>query len=431
MPRDRILVVGAGPAGLSAAASLAKAGERVIVVDQAPGIGGAVYAQNRTDPAMAPAQAREFRSLLKAVSQHGNRIDIRCATSFIGLDYKGKAMIAGAGRLLFRPRALILATGAREIVRPRPGWTLPGVTTVGAIQVALKSSGRPPRGTVAIAGSGPLLYALGAQLALAGNAPRAIFDAAQPFRHPGAALRLPMPVIREAAGYVMTLIRQRVPILAGTQLLSIEAEDGKLRLTTNRTGDFHTLRVDCLGLHDGLACNDYGVPGDADIPVASAGDCRQVLGRFAAVKDGKRAAAEILGRLRPGELRPPPPSLAPEEAAQARLERMFAQAGGPLLHELPGDTIICRCENRSLADLNDLKPAERTVRTLRLNGRFGMGACQGRFCLDWVATLAAGRECAATVRGRRWPVRPVSIDDMLNATDESETEIHIHAENAT
>lgn len=429
MAEQRILIVGAGPAGLSAAVSLAEAGQDTVVVDHMPTIGGAVYAQNRTGGEWPQSHGFERRALFEAVEAQKPRIDIRCATAFVGLDYQGNALLAGSCGLLFQPRAVIMATGARELVRPRPGWTLPGVTTVGALQVALKNTGRAPKGLIAIAGTGPLLYALGAQLARAGNAPVAVFETARPFHHPRAALRLPLPVLREAAGYMATLIRARVPIVTSARVQSIFQDADGLRLETTQRGRFATLMVDHLGLHDGLARNDYGLPDHPIVPVTAAGDCRDVLGRFAAVKDGARAAAEVLARLGLDVTARPVPSLTPEKAALERLETLFACDDDIDLNTLPDDTILCRCENRTLGDFNALRQTERTARMLRLNGRFGMGACQGRFCLDWVANLAG--DAAERVRGRRWPVRPISVQDILEAADDSGHAIPITSETTT
>src|SRR5262249_33569479 len=66
----------------------------------------------------------------------------------------------GAHELHFN--RLIIATGAREIFLPFPGWTLPGVTGVGGLQALIKS-GLPVAGKpIVVAGSGPLLLAAAA-----------------------------------------------------------------------------------------------------------------------------------------------------------------------------------------------------------------------------------------------------------------------------
>jgi hypothetical protein len=409
---------------MAAATALADAGQNVILADHAPKIGGAVYAQNRTGVDSTRFHRKESQALFTSLAGQASRIDIRCSTSFAGIDYQGNALLTGAGGLLFRPRAIVMATGARELVRPRPGWTLPRVTTVGAVQIGLKTTGQVPAGRIVIAGSGPLLYALGAQLASAGNPPIAVIDAARPFSHPLTALRLPFPILREAAGYFLALVRARVPILAGTSLLAIKEEGAALQVATSHTGRFAAFSCDRLCLHDGLASNDYGLPSNPVIPVIAAGDCRKVLGRFAAVKDGNRAAAEVLARLNLAGNKVRQQSLLSDETAQARLGKMFAHDASAELASLPDDTVLCRCENRTLADLRSLAPEERSARMLRLNGRFGMGACQGRFCLDWVARLAGNTPEPNQIRGQRWPVMPIPVADLLNAADRSREDIH-------
>src|ERR1700737_2470370 len=83
--------------------------------------------------------------------------------------------IAGASRML-RARHVILATGALERPFPIPGWTLPGVMTVGGAQGLLKSSGMIPRGRVVLAGAGPLIWLLASQLLRAGGGIDCILD---------------------------------------------------------------------------------------------------------------------------------------------------------------------------------------------------------------------------------------------------------------
>ena len=63
---------------------------------------------------------------------------------------------------------------------PVRGWTLPGVMSVGAAQIALKSAGLLPEGPVVLAGTGPLLYLYASQVLAAGGAIDAILDTYPP-----------------------------------------------------------------------------------------------------------------------------------------------------------------------------------------------------------------------------------------------------------
>ena len=68
------------------------------------------------------------------------------------------AIVAGRSTL-FRPKRLVLATGAYEQSLPVPGWTLPGVMTVGALQTLARSYRVAPGERIVIAGNGPLVPA--------------------------------------------------------------------------------------------------------------------------------------------------------------------------------------------------------------------------------------------------------------------------------
>jgi hypothetical protein len=81
--------------------------------------------------------------------------------------------------------------------------------------------------------------------------------------------------------------------------------------------------------------------------------------------------------------------------------------------------VICRCEARTLDDLRALGPRP-TDRQLRLDGRFSMGACQGRLCAEWVGRLALPDTAKPRLGADRWPTRPIVIADLLAAPDETE-----------
>lgn len=418
MSEPTVLVVGAGPAGLAAAVELARAGFAVRVVDQGRAPGGAVHRQplpGAVAVALA-AHRRRWRRLWADVAACGPAIAVTCETRLIGLDATGTALLTGAGAGVIRPRALVLATGAMERVLPRPGWTLPGVQTAGAIQTALKTTGQAPAGRIVLAGSGPLLLAVGAELVRLGNPPVAIVEAARPFR--AGALALPLSYQREAARHLARLAWARVPLLTGARVERIAPGEasgeasGKatawLRVSLGGRQGGREIVADLLGLHDGIRSADPGPPAAPPIPVVRAGDCREALGARAALADGRHAGRVLAARLAGRKVPDEPADLARERLAQARLTQLYAHDEPGTLAGLPDHTVLCRCEGRTLADLRALGPAP-TVRDLRLIGRFGMGPCQGRFCGEWVARLGG----TADLGHPRLPLRPVAIADLL------------------
>jgi len=80
----------------------------------------------------------------------------------------------------FVAERILLATGAQERPVPIPGWTLPGVMSAGAAQIALKTAGMVPSGRVVLAGQGPLMWLLANQLIRAGVLPVLVETRTQP-----------------------------------------------------------------------------------------------------------------------------------------------------------------------------------------------------------------------------------------------------------
>lgn len=430
MADPRVLVVGAGPAGIAAAVELARAGLPVLVVDLAPRAGGAIHRQPvHGGAAHGPwAQRRRWARLMADLAALRDLVTLAFGTRFCGVDSSGTVLLSGALDLLFRPRALVLAVGAREKVLPRPGWTLPGVETAGSLQARLKTLGVAPEGRVLLAGSGPLLLAVGAELARLGRPPAAIVEAARPFAAPWRALRLPPSYLAEAAGSVARLTAARVPILTGTDLTAITTNSaGALAATVATPRGNRSIAADLVALHDGIAPDATGLADSPALPVLRLGDCRAALGGRAAIHDGRSGGRALAGRLLGQPALAPDPGLAREIRAQTLLAQIYARDSAAHFARLPGDTVICRCENRTLDDLRALGPAP-TARQLRLDGRFAMGACQGRFCGDSLRSLTgdgfggrtSGSGDATAPGATRWPPRPIPIAALVAATDETE-----------
>jgi NADPH-dependent 2,4-dienoyl-CoA reductase/sulfur reductase-like enzyme len=149
-----IVVVGAGPAGLAAACAAAESDCRVAVVEATPWLGGQIWRGQATGSINPQAQwwLERFRNSGAALLD---------GTSVVACPRPGVLLAEHENQ----PREihcerLIVATGARELFLPFPGWTLPGIMGPGGMQ-ALAKNGWPVRGKrVVVAGSGPLLLAV-------------------------------------------------------------------------------------------------------------------------------------------------------------------------------------------------------------------------------------------------------------------------------
>ena len=137
--RCDLLIIGAGPAGMAAALAAAPSGMRITVVDDNPAPGGQIW---RDGPGVQlPPLARQHR---ESLAHHPN-IEVLNGTRVVGLGDRANAGNAPSLILENTTRGwtqhagqIILCTGARELLLPFPGWTLPGVTGAGGLQALIK-----------------------------------------------------------------------------------------------------------------------------------------------------------------------------------------------------------------------------------------------------------------------------------------------------
>lgn len=437
-----VLVIGGGPAGIAAALAISAAGLAVELCEQRPQLGGAIYrrpiegARHVALPALLAGRWRRLAERLAAA-----KVSIRTTCAFLGIDSSGLALIENRQERRvdrWRVKAVILACGAIERVLPRPGWQLAGVSTVGGLQVMMKETGNPPAGRVLLAGSGPLLLAAAAQMSALGNPPVAIVEAGNPSALAGESLRLLKHprLLSEATAYLLSLRRQRLPWRRATSLMAIErSEDALVATLETQNGQIERLVVDRIGLHDGLRPNDFGLQGDemteTEAPIViKAGDCREVLGAIAAEADGYRAGTKAASLLRKKAMETSryDKAVRRERNAQASIAKLFRPTdGAAALTRLPDEVVLCRCEGRTVGQLRAMVDSvdPMSAREIKLNGRFSMGACQGRFCAEWtlelIAALRSERSppAIAELTGRRWPIRPVSLQALAAASQAS------------
>lgn len=416
------LVIGGGAAGVSATIELARAGLRVELAELRPSLGGAYHRQ----PAIATASAairgrRQWSQLTAGLAQF--RIAPRLRHAFLGIDTDGLGLLddreAGQVRTV-RARALVVATGAVERILPRPGWQLDGVMTAGGLQMLLKETGEAPPGDILIAGGGPLNIALAADLVRLGRPPLAVVEAGDPLARPGAALRIgAFPgLVAEAARHLARTALSATPWLRGSTVAAIERDGARLAVRVeDRHGGSRRIDADIVALHDGIRPNDFGLPALSyrEPIVVRAGDCREVLGIRAAEADGIAAAREVVALLSGRAAGRAAAEVSRQRRAQAILAELFRPVKNPAgMADLPDETVLCRCECRTAGDLRAMLagPDPIGMREIKLNGRFGMGVCQGRFCAETVGAFVAAERpdiAAGPLSRDRWPARPVTI----------------------
>lgn len=419
------VIIGAGPAGIRAAETLVAAGLRPIVVDEAFRFGGQIYRQP-PDILQRPGKDLYGFEAAKAASVHQTmqdllpKIDYRPNTLVWGTE-GGSLNLLNAGQPDRLPYShLILATGATDRVLPFPGWTLPGVYTLGGAQVSLKFQASVIGPRVAFIGTGPLLYLVAYQYLKAGADVAAVLDTA-PFTGKIKAL----PKLLDHFGtfakglYYMGLLAARgVKIRFGVRPLQAA---GTTRVEAlywrNARGRQQKVTCDAIAwglalrsetqLADLLGCqftfddlNRNWLPtsdafGRSSVTgIYLAGDGAGIKGADAAELAGQRAALALLADLQYPVDQTQVLGLKDRLDDFTRFREGLEQAfpfPDDWAKDLPDDLILCRCEEITLGALRQAvhQDGVREINRLKALTRIGMGRCQGRIC----GTAAA--ECLA------------------------------------
>jgi NADPH-dependent 2,4-dienoyl-CoA reductase/sulfur reductase-like enzyme len=445
-------IVGAGPAGMAAATLAAELGLDTLLIDEQEGPGGQIYRAIERAGADASASSPlgpdylAGQPLAAALRASGARY--RSATTVWHIDPDGTLSLAGDGASeTVTARHILLATGAIERPVPVPGWTLPGVMTVGAAQILLKTADLVPDGRAVLAGQGPLLYLAALQLARAGAPPLALLETTPHGNYQAAARRLGgLWAGRHALGKGLALMlgvrRAGIPVRRGVRGLRAL---GRLRLE-RIVWEGGEIAVEHLFLHEGVIPNtqislalqlahDWDEAqlcwrpsidqwGRTSLPtVAIAGDGAGIDGAEAAALSGRLVAldaAAALGRIGEAErdrrAEPLRADLARERAIRPFLDALY-RPGGLVLAPAEDDTIACRCEEvtvgqiRRAARLGAPGPNQ-----LKAFTRCGMGPCQGRICGPIVgAVIAEARGVpirdVGTYRPRA-PYKPITVGSL-------------------
>jgi NADPH-dependent 2,4-dienoyl-CoA reductase/sulfur reductase-like enzyme len=450
----RPVIVGAGPAGVRAAQTLVAHGLRPVVIDEASRAGGQIY---RRPP--ASLSQRTARTLYGFESKRADAVHSAFDALQGRIDHHPDSLVWNAQDhkldVMHNPTCstrrvpyshLIVATGATDRVLPVPGWTLPGVYTLGGAQVALKFQGCAIGRRVVFMGTGPLLYLVAYQYAKAGVEVAAVLDTARLADQIAAtpAMLTQPAVFAKGVYYVGWLRAHGVALHSGVRPLRVLGDEAQGRVTGVAWQDGNeerTLACDAIGfgyalrsetqLADLLGCRfDYAPMHRAHLPVRDAagrssvegvylaGDGAGIMGADAAEWAGERAALALLADS----------GVAVDTARAAELERKLGKLAGfrqglerafPVPQDWAAhasdDLVICRCENITAGTLRQTVATNGADEMNRLKAlsRVGMGRCQGRMCGVAAAEIlahATGQplQQVGRLRGQA-PIKPIPI----------------------
>jgi len=449
-----VVVIGAGPAGMTTATAAAQAGLSVVLLDEQEAVGGQIYRSiTRTDDKRLTLLGPDYAA--------GKDIAFAFESSNVRHERGAQVWQVNADRTVeylqkeqtksVTGKQIVVATGAMERPFPIPGWSLPGVMTAGAAQILLKASGTVPRQPVVLAGCGPLLYLLASQY-LRAKAPikalvetTTLSDKRRAAKHVVGAL-FGWRDLAKGVGLLRVLRQARVPVYHGAKDLRVDGASVAEALSFTANNQSHRVDASLILLHQGVVPNTQAswsiraehrwddvqlcwVPKRSDVfeldvpEFFVVGDGGGIAGAKAAATQGEICGLEIArrhGKIRDTEFS--------RLAAKLRARLSQQLSIRPFLDSLyrPSDAtrvptddgvLVCRCEEvtageirRSVA-LGCVGPNQ-----IKAFNRCGMGPCQGRMCgLTVAEVIADERKVSPAEVGYyriRPPIKPITLGQL-------------------
>ena len=463
------VVIGAGPAGLRAALTAARRGVEVTVIGEDPQHGGQIFRQ-LTPPLQTQEHIMELQDhrILDDLQEELIKADIQFLKKTIVWGIFDDKVIAfdKSNKSRINAKKILIAEGAYEAPVAFPGWTLPGVMTLGGIQILLKSQGVIPKGKIIVAGTGPLLFYTASQLIEKGADVRAVLEASSLSQWMRWTMRLwrAPGILGKGLKYMNILRKNHVPVYYSTMPLEAKGGNGLKEVVFAKVdnqwrpipGTENELDVDLLCLNFGFIPSTQfshmaGCEHTCDpqirgwVPKVNssyetsvegiyvAGDCTGIGGVKTAVLEGELVGNEVARHL----------GCFPDADADKRLHVLQKKIQGHLWYRnflrkiytfrpglldlLTDETIICRCEEVKFGSVSNLiENKSYSLEKIKLQLRTGMGQCQGRFCYPTLLgilskSLSSDAVCSQDFAGRI-PVKPLPLEKLFDLSAAEEVE---------
>ena len=421
-----IAIIGAGPAGMSAAVTAAEAGASVLVLDDKPKAGGQIYRNVTNSPLTQPELLGEdyLKGAALVDAFENSSAERICGANVWHVGDNGEVLFSrNGGTQSLTARELIISGGAMERPFPIPGWHLPGVMSAGSAQVMLKSDGLV-RDDAVFVGTGPLLYLIVAQYLRLGVPVKALVDTTPKSAYLDAMSELGgalsgTSMLRKGLLLLNEIRQAGVPVYRFASDLQITGDESVTGLKFSTGGEGRQLEAEHIFLHQGVIPNlnltrALGLEhhwceqqlcwkptlnrwGQSSLDtIAVAGDGSGIVGADGAAVMGKLAALNQLQRagfMNDSERDKQATPLFRELERLNKFRRFIDRLYRPLdAHRIPesDDTVVCRCEERTVADLKrGFELGASGPQDLKGMTRCGMGPCQGRQCGHTVSELLA------------------------------------------
>ncbi len=452
-----LIIVGAGPAGLSAAISARSCGLDVIVLDDQGSAGGQLFRNIHLSFGAEVLDTHDRELGLNLIDDFH-----KCGATFfpnttvwavekntVFCTKEGKSHKLSASKILF-------TIGGMERPSPFKGWTLPGVMTVGAAEVLLRSGLEPVKNKepVVLIGNGPLMLALATHLIDANIPILAWLDTGrietklESILHMGFIFQ-DVPYLKKGMDMALKILKNRTPIILGATDFKASGKDKVETIRYKKNNEWHELKTSVVLRHENIIprvqvpsalgvdlawdkvqrywypkTDLYGRTNVNDIYIT--GDAGTVDGGEVSIGKGYIsgiAIAKDLGIISEQEAKSREKSSLQKMKTTARARKYLRYVFAPKkeIYNLADDVLICRCENVTVKDIKEaVKEGFHSSDEVKRMTRIGMGACQGRMCGNALAEIIAqelGLEAdkVGMLRSQQ-PFRPVNLEDYVNVS---------------
>ena len=474
-----VVIIGGGAGGLATAETLLGHGLDILLIDENNHTGGQllrkVERQSSWNPLVNfdPDQMKQKGfGLVERVLGADNGIETINRTQVLGIADGRRIVVeqAKAGRpskesqnQMFEVQAehIVLATGVRERYLPFQGWTLPGVMSLGAAQILMKSHGVLPGASTLIGGSSPLMMVLAAEILKNRGKVLALLDEngfqekARFFPH----VKDHWPKLMEGAWYSAKMMLHRTPLRQNQRIIEALGSGRLQSVVAAKTdpagnvipGTEQTYSTDTLAVGYGFVPNiELAVQAGCDVrylkekggwivkvdemletsipSLYAVGEITGVAGAKKSLVEGKLAAMSILEKMDLAGSSSKDDAFQQEKQKLVTLDQQqqdyasflgqFCELPMEAYKSIPDATIICRCENITMGAVRKAVEAGfDTLIGLKKATRCTMGRCQGRICgaviTDIITALTEKSAQEVGVPGARMPVKNVELGSFV------------------
>jgi NADPH-dependent 2,4-dienoyl-CoA reductase/sulfur reductase-like enzyme len=460
------LIIGAGPAGMSAAIEIAARGERVVLFDDALFPGGPVFRhdeKNFKDNRPPGREKLRRKKLFEEFNALADLIDVKYSTTVLGIWKNNEVLYTSAGKSgIIHPRQIIIATGAYERPMPFPGWTLPGVMTAGGAKTFINSMHVRPGIRALISGTGPMLINVANRVHETGVEVIAVLEAGNPEYYTPAFIETwkETEFVKDIVSDIDELKKNGIPLIQNHGIFEAQGQaevTGVLYGPLNKE-DWSPIKENAITDDADLVILGYGFIPDSSLSslagcahsfkdgigwcvdrdhymqtsvpgIFSVGDCAEIGGMIIAENEGRIAGIKALENMDLINAKDTQESL--EKPLSEMLifnknrkilnDSMSARKG--LLHLMRDETLVCRCEEVNLSSLkNAIEKGARDLQAVKLYTRLGMGPCQGRNCASSAGRyMCQNHQITPEEVGRinlRPPIRSVTLGALAGMIDD-------------